>query len=496
MEDCAVGTFPVTAGREDQWLGNTTAALDSLRSRVPVTGPVVLVLPAHLVLTKLVKVSPVAAAKLRKVIQFEAAQGIPYDLADVVWDTVIAGDAAGGLTVQLAAAKLDVVQSLCAAAQAAGFEPRLILPAPLATLAAYRLAEHSLEGPALVLNLGERSTTLLFVETGRFAVRILPFGHNGATRPVASQQDGGRTDAAADNAVEALATRLTQEITRTILHFRRHGELTSPARVGLAGGGAQLAGLAEALTGRLRVPVGQLEVFAAIEVANGVAQDGATGQRHALVDLVGAAGTQLRPGQKVLNLLPPQLRRREEHRRRRPWLIAAAVLAIAAPLPPVRHCRQVRDEALRLAAALEHELAPLRVRDTRTRANLQQLAELRKRMAVLQDVHDRQAGWLNLLSDLQDRLVRVEDVWLEKLQVSPSADGAPLRLHLAGCMLDQTNPLSGTGREATGRVKGLLRDLAASPYVEVAEEGQRFDNSQPGILRFDFVLTTRPGPPL
>ncbi|MBI2498416.1 MAG: pilus assembly protein PilM, partial [Opitutae bacterium] len=276
LEDYAVESFPVTAGHDDKWLENTKAALASLRHRAQLTGPVVLVLPAHLVLTKLVKAPPVAAAKLRKIIQFEAAQGIPYDLADVVWDSVIASEETDGLMVLLAAAKLAAATSLCAAAQAAGFEPRLILPAPLATLASFRLTPSVSDGPTLVLNLGERSTTLLLVEAGRFFLRTLPFGGNGANRQIASRQDGGREEAGTANAAEALAARLTQEITRTVLHFRRPGGLTPPAHVLLTGGGAQLAGLAEALTGRLRVPVGQLDVLAGIQIANDAAPGGAT----------------------------------------------------------------------------------------------------------------------------------------------------------------------------------------------------------------------------
>jgi type IV pilus assembly protein PilM len=46
--------------------------------------------------------------------------------------------------------------------------------------------------------------------------------------------------------------------------------------------------------------------------------------------------------------------------------------------------------------------------------------------------------------------------------------------------------------ETTNRVKALLRDIDHSPSIKVAEEGQRFDNTQPGILKFDFVLVAGP----
>jgi type IV pilus assembly protein PilM len=155
----------------------------------------------------------------------------------------------------------------------------------------------------------------------------------------------------------------------------------------------------------------------------------------------------------------------------------------------------VTGEAQRKTAAMERELAPLRERDARNRANLQQLGELKQQLAQLQGVYDRRTGWLNLLADLQDRLVRVEDAWLEKLQVTSAASGAPLKLVVSGRMLDKTNPLSKASPETFNRVKALLASIVDSPYV-AAVEGERFDNTQPGILKFDFVLVTDPAHPL
>jgi len=506
-DELAVETFPVTAGHEDNWLENTRAALSALSTRVKASGAVVLILPPHLVLTKLIKSPRVAAAKREKVILFEAGQQIPYNLADVVWDSVVAGERAINLDVLLAAAKLEVIEPLCAAVQAAGFEPRLILSAPLATLAAFRLMHREPEGPLLVLNLGARSTALLLVESGRFAVRTLALGGNSITQQIAENQNCDAEEAEAiklsersaglnADAMETFATRLAQEITRSVLHFRRQCDLAPPARIHLTGGGARLAGLDQALAARLKVPVERFDAFGPVEVADSAARSEAAAHALPLADLVGAAATQLWPGHSALNLLPPNLRRQENLRRRQPWLIAAAVLMIAAVLPPGLHYRQVSNEAGCKTAAIEQALAPLRERDARNRANLQQLAQLRQQIARLQAVHDRHASWLNLLADLQDRLVRVEDIWLEQLQVVPGATGTPLRLHLAGRMLDQTNPLAKVSLEATSRAKSLLRDIDGSPWGQVAEEGQRFDNSQPGILRFDFVLTANPACPL
>lgn len=488
LADYAAETFAAPVGRDDCWLENTRAALPALRAKVKGPVSVVVVLPAHLTLNRLFRTPRVGTAQRERIIRFEAAQGLPFDLTDVVWDTVTAGESASDLEVLLTAAKLSPVESLCAAVQAAGFEPRLLLPAPLATLAAFRLAYPAQTGSSLVLNLGARATTLLLVGPQRFAVRTLAFNSHDLAPPIARDPAGG--------ALAALATRLVQEITRSVLHFRRQSGQETPAGVYLAGDGAPLADLAEVLAAKLQVPVGRLDTSGAIEMAGGPMEGAGAGRAFSMTDLIGAAATQLRPDQAVLNLLPPKRRSHENLRRRQPWLIATAVLTVVALLPPVLHFRTVADEARRKATAIEHELAPLRERDARNRANLAQLDELRRQVVRLQGVHDRRDSWLRLFGDLQDRLGRVGDVWLEKLSVTSGEKDAPRRLLISGRMLDRTNPLSPVSVETTSRAKALLRDLDQSPQAHVAEEGQRFDRHQPGILQFTVELVVNPAHPL
>lgn len=501
----AVEAFPAQSGGEDNWLAHTQAALLALRDKGKLAGPVVLVLPAHLTLTKFIKTPRVEPAQREKIIRFEAEQSVPYALADVAWDSVVAAAHAGELDVMLAAAKLEAIEPLCAAVSAAGFEPRLILPSPLATLAACRLAQPSLKEPTLVLNLGARSTTLLLIEGSRFAVRTLALGGQSLTQQIAENQNceteeaeriklSERSGSLTADALALHATRLAQEITRSVLHFRRQGGLANPVRVWLGGGGAQLAGLGEALAEKLKVPVVPLDVLSAIEIAAGAARSDAAKDALNLAGLVGAAATQLLPDQTVLNLLPPALRREARQRRRQPWLVAAAALAVAALWPPLLHFHSVAAAATEKTAAIERALAPLREREAHNRATLQQLATLREQVAELQGIEDRRAGWLGLLADLQDRLVRVEDVWLERLTIA-SAPGAPLRLAVSGRMLDKTNPLAKASPETLHRVQALLAGLADSPFV-AAVEAERFDNEQPGILKFDCVLVADPARPL
>ncbi len=328
LEQLAVEALPGHPGGGAGWLEQTRTALSVLRTRAGTRDPVVLVLPPHLTLTKLIKTPRVEPARRAKVLRFEAEQGIPFALADVVWDTVAAAEHESELELLLAAARREALEELCTAVRTAGFEPRLVLPSALATLAAFRLVQGAPTEPVLVLNLGARSTTLLQVTGQRFTARSLALGTGNIRCDQAEPPDRA--------ALEALATRLAQEITRSVLHFRRQGSSESPARVCLTGGGARLGGLGEVLAARLKLPVDRLDLSGVIEPGRGVAPGDTAGDTLTLADLAGAAATQLRPGHPVLNLLPPSLRR-NARRRRRLWLAAATLVAAAVSWPLIRH---------------------------------------------------------------------------------------------------------------------------------------------------------------
>ncbi|MBI3885032.1 MAG: pilus assembly protein PilM, partial [Opitutae bacterium] len=389
IEDYAAEHFFIEPGRDEAWLDAVRAALQTLRPRWKSGGPVLLTLPGHLALTKHLKTPRVEAAQRAKIIKFEAQQNIPYALHEVVWDSVVGGDTGIDLEVLLAAAKLDLVEALCAAVEAAGFTPRLLLPSPLATLAGFRLAQPRESRPVIVLNLGARSSTLLYAEPARFYVRTLSLGGNNVSQQIGEDQDceileaeslklGGRNASLTAHATEGLAARLAQEITRSVLHFRRQSGAENPAKVFLTGGTARLPGLGEALAGKLNVPVDRLDALGAVDIAPRAGKTELADDALAATDLIGAAATQLVPQQAAVNLLPSRLRTREGLRRRQPWLVAAAVLALAAPAPVIWHFEQLASLALAKTAAIEEALAPVRERDARNRANLRKLETARE----------------------------------------------------------------------------------------------------------------------
>lgn len=486
LDELVVEILPAAAvqNRDASWLENTGVALRLLRKRIKNREPVTLLLPSQLCLTKFIKLPRVEATQREKILRFEAAQNIPFAIDDVVWDSVAVNESGAESEAFLAAAKRDSLEALCSVVLSAGFEPRRILPATFATLAGFKLVSQNAGGSFLGVNLGAQSTTLVLIEkSGRFALRTFALGLEGNALHASAETE----NQTAAETREPFGARLLQEVSRSLLHFQWRSGMGKPDWVQLSGTGAGYPGLKEALGEKLKVPMRVTDFRAAVDFPKDPIAFGATVHNAELTDLIGAAFIHFQHDQAVVNLLPPSLRTRAGVRARRPWLLAAAMVTATILIPPLAHFQSLREEALKKSHAIERELAPVRAWDQRNQENLRRLAEVRQDLALYSGTNARRRSWSRLLTGLQGELGRVEDVWLDKLQLAPAVPGEPLKLLVSGRMLDRANPLAKVSQETYFRAKTLLTQLSALPSVS-GVEAERFDNQQAGLLKFDFVL--------
>lgn len=515
-------------GSEREWVEITGQALAALVGREKLRGEAVLALPGWVGLVKFGRTPTVTPSAHQHVMRFEAEQTLPHALDELVWDWRELADDGTKLDFVLAAAKAPEVDRLCQMAQAAAVVPTAVTPAGLALEAASRVNYLESGRRRLVVDIGARSTLLVFLRAdGGFLVRSLTLAGNTITQAVADEQQidftsaealkrevlGGGSDLPEDSplrdAVRRAADNFTQklqwELTRAMAAHRRQTGTDLPEIILLTGGGALLPGLAAALGVRLNLPV---ETYAALDGINLSAQarrEGVESAAYYVPVLTGLAVAALRPAARGINLLPAAFGADVVFRRAQPWWLAGVALLILAVLPPLWHwhtaARNHRTEIMRL----EQQMAPLHVARyaqdldrQRQEANNRELAKLGRLVAA-------RNGWVALLAELQAGLVAVEDVWLDRLQILPElrAVGAPadeeqppvLRLALSGRLLDTAGPQAKVNPGANDRVRRLFAQLQESRFVRAVTE-ERFDASQPGILRFDFTLVINPEEPL
>lgn len=571
LQHFALEPHSADPSHEGRWAVEVAQSLGAVGSRRKLSGPCSLSVPGHLALTKFVKTPSVAKEKRGKIIAFEAAENIPHPLEEVVWDYAVVSDDSFDLEVMLAAVKFDAMQALCMAADAAGFPVERAIPAGLALCNAFRYNHPNVAESVLVAAVGARSTNLLFVEGPRFYLRTLPLAGNTVTHLIAeelridfSQAEvlkiqvlSGQSDLPANSpsrlavqrAAQSFASRLQLEITRSTINHRRHTGSAAPVALYLTGGGSLIGELPAAMAEKLKIPVERFDPLKQVDLSADARAAGAEGARAILADLVGLATRLVSKAEPEASLLPPAITEAIAFRKRQPMYVVAAALVVIALIPPIVHLHTVASATLQHVAKIDDELMPLRSLENRNAENLRQIDEAKKQIEALRVAYDTKANWVNFLADLQDRLIKVEDVWLERLQVvrpvvstemtegaepaaeasapaperpagaerTASADAAPapaepgqepagepkppgrerepVRLTLSGRLLDVANPQSKVSTESLERVKRLLAGFVGSQFI-TAVENERFDTTQNGLLRFDFTLVVNSKKPL
>jgi type IV pilus assembly protein PilM len=279
----------------------------------------------------------------------------------------------------------------------------------------------------------------------------------------------------------------------------------------LTGGGALLPSIEVTLAEKLKTRVEFFDALRNVDVAPAaMAARTASAQLADLVGLAIPAGND----EKAFTLLPPAITAVLAFRKQQPFFMGAAVLLLASLVLPIVHFNDRVNTAKKQTVALEAKLTPLRALKAVQDADLQRIESIRNEITAIQSLVESKSNWINFFTDLQQRLVKVEDVWLEKLQVlrpaaedsvaavdagssaSPAAPTAPvLRLQLSGRLLDKNNPLSRVSENSFERVKLLLKSFGESQFISSVEK-EKFNPTQPGILSFDFILVVNPKKPL
>lgn len=541
LEQFALESFNPDASLEAQWTELVAQSLAAADRRAGASGAAVLSVPGHLTLTKFVKTPAVDKAKRDKVIQFEAQQNIPYPLAEVVWDYQTISDDSLDLEVMLAAVKLDVVESLCHSVREAGVSPSAVLPATIALYRSFKYNYPDVSGTSLVVNIGARSTNLLFIDGDRFFIRTIALAGNSVTQSIADELKqefshaeglklqvlGGTSDlpetsparTTVMHAAQSFVGRLHMEITRSTVNYRRQSGAEQPAAIYITGGGSLVPDLVKTLADKLKARVEPFDPLRNVEVSPSAAA--ARDYSAVLADLVGLAiGSAA--NEKPFSLLPPAIGQAMAFRKQQPFYVAAVALLALSLASPIIYFHQRASVAAEESRVLDARLQPLRaLRDANT-GNLAKIETLKNEITAIQGLVESKSNWINFFTDLQERLVKVEDVWLEKLHVlrpaagdtpasagaglfgaasaaSGEADSAPaapvLRLNLSGRLLDKANPLSKVSQESLNRVRSLLASFADSQFI-LSVEKETFNTNQPGILSFDFILVVDPKKPL
>ena len=543
LDKVALDSFNPDAALDAGWTGMIAQALSETARLQKFEGDAAIGLPGHHILGKFIKTPAVEESKRDKIVLFEAQQNIPYPLDEVVWDYQVVAEQGLDLELMLAAAKKDVVDGACEALADAKLSVTSVLPSSVAVMRCFKYNYPEVTGSLMIADIGARSTNLIFADADRFFVRTIPLAGNSITQSIAEELKHDFTHCetikvqvlngeselpqtsparvAVTNAVNSFMSKLHLEITRSIVNYRRQSGAEAPTALYLTGGGSVLVALPGQLNERLKISVERLDPLRNVSVAPSASN--AERLSPLLAGMIGLA-VPADKARRSINLLPARIANQILFKSRQPKLLAAAALVAVAFIPVVVQSGRVLSASRAKLDSINQATLPLQVTQDRLRSNVETLEQSKSEIQAVQSLAESKNNWINFFSDLQDRLVKVEDVWLESLSVirdtglDPNAagglfggaapvptepalnpDGTPvkpvLRLQVSGRLVDRKNPVTRVSPDSYERVKSLLASFVDSQFISAVEK-ESFDPNTPGILRFDFILVIDPARPL
>ena len=421
-------------------VAQSRVAIADLTSRLKLGGSKVrYAISGQSVFTRFVKLPPLQEDNIEQLVTFEAQQHVPFPLAEVVWDYELV-EGADEKEAVIVAIKADALDEINSAVNDANLGTSEVDVAPMAIYNSFRAAYGNPEEPILLIDIGAKTSNLIYVEGRRFFTRSIAIGGGAVTAAIAKEYGipfmeaehqkisnglvalgGGHTEQM-DEAVAALAmvirnalTRIPAEIARTTNYYRAQHAGNAPRRILLAGGGANLPYTLEFFQEKLNLPVEYFNPVGNVAIGKGV--DPAVIQRegHLMGELVGLGLRGIGKSTINIDLVPGTVEKTRAADRRKPFLIGAAAALLLGMLGWAAFQNLAAAAAKEYGKKMEDQRATLKPIREEIDQLLKSEAALSKVASGYTDAESDHAFWMDLLGEVRGAFAS-EAVWLTDLE--------------------------------------------------------------------------------
>ena len=412
--------------------------------------------PGFHVFSKFVKLPPVDAGKVTQIIQYEAQQNVPFPLAEVVWDYQILGSTPGGeLEVLLVAIKSDIVEGLFRVTESAGLHLQVADVSPAALCNAFRYNYGDLEDCTVLLDIGAKTSNLLFFEKGKVFSRSINLGANSITQDFANESKlkydaaekmkieegfvslGGAYEepenprqAAISKIARQFMTRLHIQVNQTMQFYRGQQGGSAPARLFLSGGASIMPYTAQFFAEKLNVPVEFFNPLRNIQIDPALNLEELARVAHSLGEVVGMGLRNLAHCPVELNLMPESTLRWQAFNQKKPYFMATVFSLVAVVAAMGFIFTQLADVRRKELDKTIEEVRPDETRSEQFKTAYNNLNKTRKDVDQVVDWVNNQYYWADVFTQLRNVLIRVETgakskfrtdagVWVERMITSP-----------------------------------------------------------------------------
>jgi type IV pilus assembly protein PilM len=391
---------------------------------------------------RFVKLPPIGdeEKRVKQVVEFEARQNVPYPIEEVIWDYQLIGDVEEGAEIEtmFVVVKNDIINEFTSAIEEAGKEPLLIDVAPTVAYNAARANAIGGDDCAMILNIGGRCSSLIFIDSGRFFVRTIPIAGFTVTQQIskefgisfedaeelkkkhgfvalggAYEEPDSEVASTVSKIVRNVMTRLHGEINRSINVYRSQRKGTKPTKLYLAGGSSVMAFTPRFFSEKLKIPVEYMNPFQVVSLASHIDREALAEVAHMFSEVIGLGLRYATECPIEITLIPPSLQKQHELKKKAPYFYASVASLILCLLIFLWSVARNKSRAETLADIADQ------VR-SRTNDMLSDITVAQEEKRV-QDTNYASAtamlegrdNWIKLLNELQSLLP--DNTWLTKI---------------------------------------------------------------------------------
>ena len=425
------------------------ALADTVREMMSANGikpaPLYVMLPGQTVFPRFMKIPGATSDMVDNLVREEAAENLPFPLDQVVWDYWRLGTdpETGELDALIVATKSETAMDAAALAESLGLPLAMVDAAPLALYNAVRFNYPDADGCTLVLDIGARTTNLVFLEGDKVFMRTIPIAGNTVTNEISrglgiepaeaetiKKDIGfvalGGTYAVADDEqadrvskiVRNVATRLHSEVTRSINFYRSQQGGTAPVRLLLTGGTALMRHLDVFFQEKLGIAVEFLNPFTNLSVAETLAEDSV-----GLFLMAPSAGLALRASVKCpveISLIPATIVEERRFRRRLPFFAAAVVGVLLTLLCWVLYANGQQTRFEESEKKLQQEIKRLKANQRQLGSAVSESEEAVGRVLGHSAIANSRASFAMALDELRGALL--PGMWITKVDFQPDPE--------------------------------------------------------------------------
>jgi type IV pilus assembly protein PilM len=425
--------------------------------------------PGFHVFSKFVKLPPVDATKVSQIIQYEAQQNVPFPLSEVVWDYQILGSAASGeLEVLLVAIKSEIVEGLFRVADQAKLKLQLCDASPAALCNAFRYNYGDLEDCTMLLDIGAKTSNLLFFEKGKVFSRSINLGANIITQDFATEAKlkfdeaekikiaegfvslGGAYEepdnpqqAAISKIARQFMTKLHIQVNQTMQFYRGQQGGSAPQRLFLSGGASIMPYTAQFFAEKLNVPVEYFNPFRNVQIDPSVDLEELSRVAHGLGEVVGLGLRNLANCPVEMNLMPESTLRWQSLNQKKPYFVATVISLVLVAFGVGFLFQKLAVNKEREIDRLGPIVADLSNKVDRFHSAFKKLQRTQAEAGQITTWLQQRYYWVDFLAEMRRDLIRSEDdirnkmsaqkagvdvgIWVERMtsasNLGTSADG-------------------------------------------------------------------------